>query len=305
MNQTQLYLQKTAAIQTASRHLLRTRQLRKQAGLFSKSYEKPGWENDEDAVNEFAKDYTFNTIYGDYFPDKVIQPAHNIYWKDPAKAHNALNKFNAIWRMNRHSDRSAALVDRYYDLWKGDKNFDLTAKPLSYKGDRYNSLNDLAIDLQYNSNLLPKDKQEKANKLLKDIKSYLNDYTLQKSRGNDYDFKDNYTEVSKKMLAEPLTRKDVGSIADATPKQLETWTRQSKKSPLWETIWPTLTGAAIGAGLGKGTGMLSPHESDHTSPVLPLAGGLVGGLGGLIAGSIRGSRVAREKDYAKRRLAEK
>ena len=299
----QAVLTKLAQARLAINHVLRQRMV-KTSGWFKKKYEKPGWENDEDTVNEFAKDYTFNLIYGDYFPDKIIRPAHDTYWKDPTKAHKALNKFNAFWRINRHSDRSAALVDRYFDLWDG--NYDPSFKPLAYKSDRYNSLNDLAIDLVHNKNLLPKERHKKADELVQDIDNYLREYTKESKEDDlDYDFKDNYHDVSKKMLAEPLTRKDVGSIADATPKQLETWKRQAKKSPLWETIWPILTGAAIGAGLGKGTGMLSPHESDHTSPVLPLAGGFVGGLGGLIAGSIRGSRIANEKAYAEQRLNEK
>lgn len=291
---------KLATLRLAINHVLRQRYITKQAGLFKKKYEKPDWYNDEDAVNQLAEDLRFNRIWGRHPLNRRIMQAEKVYGADIDKANEAINKFNAHYRINRHSDRSAALLDRYYKLW-GD-NIRESIKPLMYKGDRMDSLIELRNDLADNYAYLPEDKRLEADTLLKDMDAYIDEWwegmeDVPYSEFHDVDA-DLYTTYNEKMLKEPLTRTDVGSLADATPKQLEKWKSQSKKSRLWTTLWPSLLGAGVGAGLGS----LVPKDSMGASAVLP--GAVIGGVLGLLPGAINGDRLAKDKEHAKKRLSE-
>lgn len=285
-------LVKLATVRLAINHVLRQRYTTKQAGLFKKKYEKPDWYNDEDAVNQFVKDYA---VWGPFSKSWETPAAIEAYNKDPSKAHEAINNFNAHMRVNRHSDRSASLIDRYFDLLDG--NYDPTYRPMAYKGDRYDSLVDAGSDIYRNFDYLPEDKKEEAKQLLKEINTYLDEYE-QIDPNKPYTPKSPYFDVSEEMLKEPLTRKDVGSLEDATPKQIETWKRQSKKSPLWSYLWPILTGAGTGALIGS---QLKDSRGDKGTLALGLMGALVGGIPGLL----NGDHVSKEKQYAERRLNEK
>lgn len=294
----QQLLIKIAQINKSARHVLRNRSRQKQAGWFKKKYEKPGWENDEDAVNQLAEDLRFNEIYRYQFPDKVITKALDVYNADPAKADQAINRFNARFRMNRHSDRSAALVDRYFDLW-GD-NIIPGYNERAHKEDRITALSELRNDIVNFHDSLPEDKQEEAYNLVTDIDKYLDEWYGKDPYKIDSGEVGVYYPSKKKMLKEPLTRTDVGSLADATPKQLKTWNRQARKSPLWETLWPMLVGAGTGAAVG-GSIPLKPNESRLGMTLMGLIGG---GAMGLLPGVLRGNRIAEEKEHALRRLNE-
>lgn len=283
-------LVKLAQVNSAARYVIRTRAIQKQAGWFKKKYEKPGWENDEDAVNQFVKDHMVGGPFNHYPRGSKTEA---IYAKDPQKVQEAINNFNAMLRVNRHSDRSAALVDRYFDLWGDD--IEPTFKPLAYKGDRYDILYELADDLWANSANLPIEKQKEAQQLWNDILTYLEDY---RRIGTKNPSKNNYFDVSEEMLNEPLTRNDVGSLEDATPKQIETWKQWSKKSPLWSYLWPVLAGAGTGALIGS---QITDSKGVNGAPFLGLYGALIGSIPGLLLGD----RTSKQKQYAERRLNEK
>lgn len=273
------------------------------AAIFKSKWETADWTKDEDAAQDF---YDANRGWGERWD---VERANKEYNKNDAKAVDAFNKFNIYQRNLRNSDESAKLIDRYIKLMNSEpiirNNSYQPAMNRLYKMDRADSLNVMWGNLEDNYRFFSKKKQQEAAKLYDEIGKYF----------------DALQHKSDKVLKEPITRKDVGSLADASPKQIERWKSESKQSPAWAGFWPTATGVLSGAALG---GLFPLKEETELSKLLyrpkqeqapgyetrarigsSVLGSIFGGLVGGYAGFRNYKRTKEQKEHAENRLNEK
>lgn len=279
----------------------------KHAGLFSK---KPKWLTDENWTDdEAAVDDWYDALtYGDsdYSPY-----ANKIFYDMPDKDYYDLaKKYNLNYRTKRVDDKTAYYIDKLHELGLLSEE----GRNELLKMDRDNAINNTSF--AYENAVEENPDYEKIYKNFNweddDNDNYLD--SLEKTPYGE-ELEKLYEEIRDYRPGKnaPTTRKDTGSIEDATPYQIEKWKREAKQSALLAGLKEALSSGAkfggVGLGIGAIRGGLASMGEDGDPNALPIAMGSHGALWGLIgalAGGISGySKAKKRKDVAKYRLGEK
>lgn len=280
----------------------------KHAGLFSKKPKwvtDPNWKDDEAAVNDWYDALTYGDSDYDPYANKLFYEMGDEDYYDLAK------KYNLNYRTKRVDDKTAYYIDKLYELGLLSKE----GRDEMLKMDRDQMLQ-TAYGMYDNAEVGNPD-YEKIYKGFKWEDDDSDDYIDSLER-TEYgkELEKLYKEISNYRPGKnaPTTRKDTGSIEDATPYQLEKWKREAKQSALLAGLKGALKygtqAAGLGAGIGAIRGGILASMDDKTSlSDVPAFMGANGALWGLIGGLIGGvggySSAKKRKRNAKYRLSEK
>lgn len=278
---------------------------------------KPKWETDSDWMkDEAAVNDWYDALFGDFpnTPGYLRESAREKRTKMTMHRLNKLiNKYNLGYRRQRVDDKTAYFIDKLLDLGLIDKEY----RNKLLKGDRWQSLSD--ADFEYTNAV-----EENPN-----YEQIFEGWDWDKADDEAYIAKLKRTPYGDELVKlyndiynyrphkdAPTTRKDTGSIEDATPYQLERWNREANKSVLLEGLKGSLkTGLRWGglgalAGIPFGLSAASSGNGDSSALGGGLAGALLLGTAGGLVGSAYGGladalTAYKKKRHAKYRLNEK
>lgn len=171
------------------------------------------WMEDEQAVNDWIARYR-----KEHKSKRKKKPATEMYKSlSEEKIQELYDRYNLYDRKNRNTDISAKYLDDAYKL--GAINNYIHKRLL--KSDRDKALEEAVKALERHSA-----QSNKLQKLKQKIQSYLTNPDREK---------------------DPITRRDVGSIEDATPTQITKWNKTLNQDDRLQTLKGVLLGAGIGS----------------------------------------------------------